>query len=93
MQSGDGLKVGVVSLGFIGPAHVEALRRLGIEVVFGRFQHIHPCAEEADYADRYFRRQDGDQHRVRRASLSTLKITPPCCQLIRSRLVISASEG
>ena len=34
MQSGDGLKVGVVSLGFIGPAHVEALRRLGIEVVF-----------------------------------------------------------
>jgi len=35
MHSGDGLIVGVVGLGFIGPAHVEALRRLGIEVVFG----------------------------------------------------------
>ena len=33
MRSSDGLKVGVVGLGFIGPAHVEALRRLGIEVV------------------------------------------------------------
>ena len=33
MQSSDRLKVGVVGLGFIGPAHVEALRRLGIEVV------------------------------------------------------------
>lgn len=27
------LKVGVIGIGFIGPAHVEALRRLGIEVV------------------------------------------------------------
>ena len=27
------LKVGVVGAGFIGPAHIEALRRLGIEVV------------------------------------------------------------
>jgi predicted dehydrogenase len=27
------LKVGVIGTGFIGPAHVEALRRLGIEVV------------------------------------------------------------
>src|SRR5512135_2836875 len=26
------LKVGVIGTGFIGPAHVEALRRLGIEV-------------------------------------------------------------
>ena len=32
MQSSDRLKVGIVGLGFIGPAHVEALRRLGIEV-------------------------------------------------------------
>jgi predicted dehydrogenase len=29
----DRLKVGVVGTGFIGPVHVEALRRLGIEVV------------------------------------------------------------
>jgi predicted dehydrogenase len=29
----DRLKVGVVGAGFIGPVHVEALRRLGIEVV------------------------------------------------------------
>jgi predicted dehydrogenase len=33
MRSSDGLKVGVVGLGFFGPAHVEALRRLSIEVV------------------------------------------------------------
>ena len=33
MRSSDGLKVGVFGLGFIGPAHVEALRHLGIEVV------------------------------------------------------------
>lgn len=33
MSSKDRLKVGVVGTGFIGPAHVEALRRLGIEVV------------------------------------------------------------
>ena len=33
MLSNEGLKVGVVGTGFIGPAHVEALRRLGIEVV------------------------------------------------------------
>jgi predicted dehydrogenase len=32
MQSNDSLKVGVVGTGFIGPAHVEALRRLGVEV-------------------------------------------------------------
>ena len=29
----NSLKVGVVGTGFIGPAHIEALRRLGIEVV------------------------------------------------------------
>jgi len=33
MNEKDTLKVGVVGTGFIGPAHVEALRRLGIEVV------------------------------------------------------------
>ncbi|WP_366914725.1 Gfo/Idh/MocA family oxidoreductase, partial [uncultured Meiothermus sp.] len=27
-----GQKVGVVGTGFIGPVHVEALRRLGVEV-------------------------------------------------------------
>ena len=32
MSSDSGLKVGVAGTGFIGPAHVEALRRLGIEV-------------------------------------------------------------
>ncbi len=32
MSSNSGLKVGVAGTGFIGPAHVEALRRLGIEV-------------------------------------------------------------
>lgn len=29
----NGLKVGIIGTGFIGPAHVEALRRSGIEVV------------------------------------------------------------
>jgi len=33
MGTDSNLKVGVVGTGFIGPAHVEALRRLGIEVV------------------------------------------------------------
>jgi len=33
MNLGSGLKVGVVGAGFIGPAHVEGLRRLGIQVV------------------------------------------------------------
>ncbi len=33
MGAMQGLKVGVVGTGFIGPAHVEALRRLGIEVI------------------------------------------------------------
>ena len=33
MSVSDALRVGVVGTGFIGPAHVEALRRLGIEVV------------------------------------------------------------
>ena len=49
MRSSDGLKVGVVGLGFIGPAHVEALRRLGIEVV-GLF-YIRPeqVADKAEY--------------------------------------------
>jgi predicted dehydrogenase len=32
MDTNQGIKVGVVGTGFIGPAHVEALRRLGIEV-------------------------------------------------------------
>lgn len=33
MSSVNRMKVGVVGTGFIGPAHVEALRRLGIDVV------------------------------------------------------------
>ncbi len=33
MSPKQSLKVGVVGAGFIGPAHVEALRRLGIQVV------------------------------------------------------------
>lgn len=33
LGANTGLKVGVVGAGFIGPAHVEALRRLGIQVL------------------------------------------------------------
>ena len=33
MSANNSLQVGVVGTGFIGPAHVEALRRLGIHVV------------------------------------------------------------
>ncbi len=41
------LKVGVIGTGFIGPAHVEALRRLGIEVVAVAGPRIDGVAEKA----------------------------------------------
>ena len=41
------LKVGVIGTGFIGPAHVEALRRLGIEVVAVAGPRIDSVAEKA----------------------------------------------
>jgi predicted dehydrogenase len=41
------LKVGVIGTGFIGPAHVEALRRLGIEVVAMAGPRIDRVTEKA----------------------------------------------
>jgi len=41
------LKVGVIGTGFIGPAHIEALRRLGIEVVAVAGPRIDGVAEKA----------------------------------------------
>jgi len=41
------LKVGVIGTGFIGPAHVEALRRLGIEVAAVAGPRLESVAEKA----------------------------------------------
>ncbi len=41
------LKVGVIGTGFIGPAHVEALRRLGIEVAAVAGPRVDGVAEKA----------------------------------------------
>jgi predicted dehydrogenase len=41
------LKVGVIGTGFIGPAHVEALRRLGIEVIAVAGPRVDGVAEKA----------------------------------------------
>lgn len=41
------LKVGVIGTGFIGPAHVEALRRLGIEVAAVAGPRLDSVAEKA----------------------------------------------
>src|SRR5512147_2413003 len=41
------LKVGVIGTGFIGPAHIEALRRLGIAVVAVAGPRIDGVAEKA----------------------------------------------
>jgi predicted dehydrogenase len=41
------LKVGVIGTGFIGPAHIEALRRLGIEVAAIAGPRIDSVAEKA----------------------------------------------
>jgi predicted dehydrogenase len=41
------LKVGVIGTGFIGPVHVEALRRLGIEVVAVAGPRVDGVAEKA----------------------------------------------
>lgn len=41
------LKVGVIGTGFIGPAHIEALRRIGIEVVAVAGPRLDGVAEKA----------------------------------------------
>ena len=41
------LKVGVIGTGFIGPVHVEALRRLGIEVAAVAGPRVDGVAEKA----------------------------------------------
>ncbi|MEA3440099.1 MAG: Gfo/Idh/MocA family oxidoreductase [Chloroflexota bacterium] len=48
MNSYKGLRVGVVGAGFIGPAHVEALRRHGIEVVGLCEESAERAAERAE---------------------------------------------
>jgi len=47
MNTGNGLKVGVAGAGFIGPAHVEALRRHGIDVVGLAEESIERANEKA----------------------------------------------
>lgn len=47
MKSGNELKVGVVGAGFIGPAHIEALRRHGIDVVGLAEESVERAAERA----------------------------------------------
>jgi hypothetical protein len=41
------LKGGVIGKGFIGPAHIEALRRLGIEVVAVAGPRLDSVAEKS----------------------------------------------
>lgn len=50
------LKVGVIGMGFIGPAHVEALRRLGIEVVAVAGPRLDSVADKAKamHVGRYY---------------------------------------
>jgi phosphoglycerate dehydrogenase-like enzyme len=49
MVSGNVLKVGVAGAGFIGPAHVEALRRLGMQVIGISENTPERCRERASH--------------------------------------------
>jgi predicted dehydrogenase len=76
MQPNDGLKVGVVGTGFIGPAHVEALRRLGIEVVglFGSSPERATPKAEAMHIDKVYATYD---EMVADPAIDVVHITSP----------------
>lgn len=41
------IKVGVIGTGFIGPTHIEAIRRLGFVEVVGLAEHGQEVAEKS----------------------------------------------
>ncbi len=76
MNSSDSLKVGVVGAGFIGPAHVEALRRLGIHVV-GVSESNPQRAQQKAQALRLEKAYDSFEAMVADPALDVIHITSP----------------
>jgi predicted dehydrogenase len=70
------LKVGVIGTGFIGPAHVEALRRLGIEVVAVAGPRIDGVAEKAKamHIEKYY---DTAEALIADPEINVVHITSP----------------
>jgi predicted dehydrogenase len=70
------LKVGVIGTGFVGPAHVEAVRRLGIEVVAVAGPRIDRVAEKAQ-AMRVGRYYDSAEALIADPDVNVVHITSP----------------
>ena len=70
------LKVGVIGTGFIGPAHVEALRRLGIEVVAVAGPRADGVAEKARtmHVEKYY---DTAEALIADPEINVVHITSP----------------
>jgi predicted dehydrogenase len=70
------LKVGVIGTGFIGPAHVEALRRLGIEVVAVAGPRADGVAEKAKamHIEKYY---DTAEALIADPEINVVHITSP----------------
>jgi predicted dehydrogenase len=70
------LKVGVIGTGFIGPVHIEALRRLGIEVVAVAGPRIDGVAEKAKamHIEKYY---DTAEALIADPEINVVHITSP----------------
>jgi len=70
------LKVGVIGTGFIGPAHIEALRRLGIEVAAVAGPRIDGVAEKAQamHIEKYY---DTAEALIADPEINVVHITSP----------------
>src|SRR5512144_1575826 len=70
------LKVGVIGTGFIGPAHVEALRRLGIEVAAVAGPRADGVAEKAKalHIEKYY---DTAEALIADPAINVVHITSP----------------
>ena len=75
MNTGKGLKVGVVGAGFIGPAHVEALRRHGIDVVGLAEESVERAAEKA--SDLRLKAYPSFEEMIKDPQLDVIHITSP----------------
>src|SRR5512140_1045946 len=70
------LKVGVIGTGFIGPAHIEALRRLGIAVVAVAGPRLASVAEKARamHVEKYY---DSAEALIADPEVNVVHITSP----------------
>jgi hypothetical protein len=70
------LKVGVIGTGFIGPVHIEALRRLGIEVVAVAGPRANGVAEKAQamHITKYY---DTAEALIADPEINVVQITAP----------------